>query len=368
MNFFVKSVLAAGILLSAIGANAQCPGCIAQAANCPSSTQEVQLCGNGAFTATSGDAFSEVVTFALPVSMVIRQGDPIPMIPIPFPGGSPFDINIFIDTITLTSVTGLPAGLSWESDSSTNGNLYYSYIYQYGCVNICGDVACGISGPSNVALNFRWTTTYSTTDPSFQMILDQFMGSGQVSTGTVNVTIGVDPSTNLVLDLTTPSTTTVIDSGETITLVATSGFDTYLWSTGETVETINATPADTTVYTVTVTDAFGCEQTESIEVQVLAIEDSIPTDTTDTTGITTIGYNNDLMQVYPNPSKGTFTINVAKPAMDGIIEVLDITGKRVLVQSLVSANNIITLDNAKGLYIVKVVSGNQIFTRKLLIH
>ncbi len=367
MNF-IKSLMGVAVVFLAYGAHAQCPGCVIQTASCPASNQEVQLCSANAFTATAGDTFAETVTFALPVSMVIRQGDPIPFIPIPFPGGSPFDINIFIDSIKLNSVTGLPTGLSWESDSAANGNLYFSYVYQYGCLNLCGDIACGTTGTFNVAANFSWTTTYSTSDPNFQMILNQFMGSGQASNGSVNLTLTVDPSTNLVLDLTTPNTTTVIDSGETITLNATTGFDTYLWSSGQTTETITVSPADTTTYVVTVTDNYGCEQVGSMEVQVLAVEDSIPTDTTDTTGITIIGYNDVRLQVYPNPNQGSFTVEVAQQTDVKAIEILDITGKRVWHQTTLAPNNVITLENAKGLYIVKVTTANGLLTRKLLIH
>ena len=75
------------------------------------------------------------------------------------------------------------------------------------------------------------------------------------------------------------------------------------------------------------------------------------------------------MSVYPNPSKGTFTVNVAAPLADGaVIEVLDITGKRVYSESLYSLNNTITLDAEKGLYLVKVITGSKILTQKLLIH
>jgi hypothetical protein len=182
----------------------------------------------------------------------------------------------------------------------------------------------------------------------------------------IPVTFTIDPSTNLILNVSTAGPSTVIDSGETITLNATPGFDSYSWSSGESSETVNLSPTDTTVYTVTATDLVGCTQTDSIEVQVLAVEDSIPNDTT---GIASVSYNSQLLSVYPNPNKGTFTVNVASPLADGaVIEVLDITGKRVYSESLYSLNNTITLDAEKGLYLVKVITGNKILTQKLLIH
>lgn len=370
MKTMFKALWALVLVLPALAAQAQttCPGCVTQTANCPAGTQEVQLCGPASIAATSGDTVSETVTFALPVSFVIRQGDPFPLIPsIPGfpPFTAPFDINVFVDTVFLTSVTGLPAGLSWESDSAANGNFYLSYVYQYGCVNFCGNVDCGLSGTYTATLNFDFKTVFTTSDPQFQALINQFAGSGTPTSGSIDVTFNIDPSTNLVLDLTTSGPSAVIDSGETITLNATTGFDSYLWSTGDATPSVNLTPTATTVYTVTATDAFGCQQTDNLEVEVLAVEDSIPDDTT---GIANIGYNDARLQIYPNPAKGSFQIVLVQLSNDSYAEVMDITGKRVWSQPLQSLNNSITLDAPKGLYIVKVVSGNTIMTRKLLIH
>jgi hypothetical protein len=149
-------------------------------------------------------------------------------------------------------------------------------------------------------------------------------------------------------------------------LLGTQGFEGYVWSSGDTTASITVSPADTTYYVLTVVDSFGCEQKDSIEVQVLAVEDSIPDDTT---GITTIGYNSPNIQLYPNPTQGSFTVSVSQPIVgNGYIEVLDITGKRVLVQPALSHNNSITLNAPKGLYLVKIINGTDTHTHKLLLY
>ena len=58
--------------------------------------------------------------------------------------------------------------------------------------------------------------------------------------------------------------------GETAELIA-SGGDTYLWSTGETGTSIEVTPDVTTTYSVTVTDANNCTDTDEVEVTVNAL-------------------------------------------------------------------------------------------------
>ncbi|MGV3503174.1 MAG: T9SS type A sorting domain-containing protein [Adhaeribacter sp.] len=44
-----------------------------------------------------------------------------------------------------------------------------------------------------------------------------------------------------------------------------------LWSTGETTETIQVSPATTTVYSITITDAFGCQAMKEVTVEVIDV-------------------------------------------------------------------------------------------------
>ena len=94
--------------------------------------------------------------------------------------------------------------------------------------------------------------------------------------------------------------------------------------------------------------------------------------TTDTSGIVTIDYYhfntavNDLdknnIEMYPNPSNGTFFVNVNGSYN---VEVIDITGK-VVKSQIINNNGIISLDNS-GLYIVKFSNENETLIKKVIV-
>lgn len=373
MNSPLKAIVVLLFTFAGFAANAQCVACAIQDSLCPASAPgtDVVICGNSAFADTAGTSFEGNLTFLFNTGYKINQGDDLfaalgvaTPFPIPFP--SPFDIIVYVESATLNGVTGLPAGLTWETDSSANGNNYTPALDNKGCIKFCGTLECGQSGTFNAVMNFTTLSRQNLSGLPTLPIPGLSLPDSSLNNYDLPVTFVIDPSTNLILSVSTSGPSTVIDSGEVITLNATAGFDSYSWSSGDTVATLNATPTDTTWYVVTTTDGVGCTQKDSIEVQVLSVVDSIPDDTL---SITTIGYNSQLLSVYPNPSNGSFTVNVAQPMQDGAtIEVLDVTGKMVYRQTLLSLNNTITLDAAKGLYLVKVITGNNILTRKLLIH
>ncbi len=379
MKIVVKAILVLMVMLPAVALQAQCPGCVVQDSLCPVATTgtDVVICGPATFTDTAGSAFEANLTFLFNTGFVIRQGDDLfaalgVQFPIPIPGGfpAPFDIAVFVERGTLNSVTGLPTGLSWETDSSANGNNYEPYNVNRGCLKFCGTLPCGQPGTFTAVLNFTTLSRQNLSGLPTLPIPGFALPDSSLNDYSLPVTFTIDPSTNLILNVATAGPTTVIDSGQSITLNGTAGFDSYSWSSGEIVESITVAPADTTTYVLTVTDGLGCTQTDSLQVQVLEPLDTVPpVDTTDTTGITTIGYNDARVRLYPNPTQGNFTIEIA-PAMvvGGMIEVIDLTGKRVYLQPITALSNTITLDVPKGLYIARIISGTNNYTRKLLIH
>jgi hypothetical protein len=69
--------------------------------------------------------------------------------------------------------------------------------------------------------------------------------------------------------------------------------------------------------------------------------------------------------LYPNPTTGHFTIELAEESNVGIYNML---GQQVMHLNMVSGNQHIQLENApKGMYFVQIQSGNQIEVKKLII-
>jgi hypothetical protein len=78
-----------------------------------------------------------------------------------------------------------------------------------------------------------------------------------------------------------------------------------------------------------------------------------------------------LFSLYPNPSKGSFTIEFKELASNFSVEVFDITGKTIFENNYDQASNLIQVINldkpASGVYFINVKSDNGIVTKKLII-
>ncbi len=72
------------------------------------------------------------------------------------------------------------------------------------------------------------------------------------------------------------------------------------------------------------------------------------------------------MDIYPNPNNGQFNITI-----DGdetaLIEVYDLMGKQVFNSAMnKTVNKIDITSQSKGIYLVKVTVGNDVFTEKVI--
>ncbi len=179
------------------------------------------------------------------------------------------------------------------------------------------------------------TTVYSVTGTN---------ASGCTSSDSISVTVNPTP----VIDLGADST--VCSYNFPITLNGPAGFATYQWNTGSTTESTNATGAGN--YQLTVTNEFACTDNDIVAVlsdACLGIDET----------------NQAVLNVYPNPSKGTF--NIAH-SLNGVSQyvVLDAQGRTVVQFS----NNLneFTLDlsnYASGVYTL-LIQGIEITTVRLI--
>lgn len=158
-------------------------------------------------------------------------------------------------TVVETSVTVLEVAMLSLSPNPTS------------CDNEDGSISIGISGGSPIA-SYEWNNGAATPDisnlPGGTYSVTVTDVNGCMVTAQATVIARTSPMVDLGPDVT-------INLDEEITLAATaSGPDLgYVWSTGDATPVITVMPSGTTVFSVTVTNGFGCTATDAIMVTVI---------------------------------------------------------------------------------------------------
>ncbi len=159
---------------------------------------------------------------------------------------------------------------------------------------------------------------------------------------TANVTVNALPTITA-----SSSNSGSVCAGQSVSLTA-SGAATYSWNTGATTTVIAVSPSVTTNYTVNGVGTNGCTNIATITQLVNSC-----------VGIQTNNNQHLAISIYPNPSNGEFTLELAN-GLSKVINVTDIIGRVVLTTTSVLDNvniNISTLVN--GIYFIKVISNNK---------
>jgi len=152
--------------------------------------------------------------------------------------------------------------------------------------------------------------------------------------------------------------------GWNLTLDAGTGYATYLWSNGWTNQTVlfganMLTAGADTSFSVIVTNTNGCYGYDTIS---LYVKDDVG-----------FGDNNLDMNlgIYPNPTKGKFTMEISGFTGELAMNIVDLSGKTVFTQQLnVTAGFIRKFDVstlAKGVYYIKLISEDGVKVEKLII-
>ena len=159
---------------------------------------------------------------------------------------------------------------------------------------------------------------------------------------------------------------TTLCASQSITIDAGASNVSYDWSNGSTSQTVTIDSTGigfgTTTIDVEVVNNLGCIGKDTIMITFV-----------DCTGLNNIDDENFIMSIYPNPTKGLFTISSTETSIAKLkLEVLDLNGRIIYENQLLNTRGIISEQvdlshRAKGIYIVRLSNGGMIKTFKVVV-
>ena len=160
---------------------------------------------------------------------------------------------------------------------------------------------------------------------------------------------------------------TIICGTDSLLLDAGAGYATYLWS-DSLMSTSQTIIVDSATYGIGV-HTFYVSVTDSVS-NCLS-KDTIVVEITTCVGIEDLASTIDL-NVYPNPNKGQFTLNLTtQKTTDLQIRITNIQGQEVFVKNNFDNINVINeeinIGNVKGVYFVNIITNNEVITKKIIV-
>lgn len=258
----------------------------------------------------------------------------------------------FSPTITTTyTVTGA------DANSCTNTSVRTITVNPLPVMAVSGNsVICAgnqATLTASGAITYTWTTGATSASVSVSPTLTttySVVGTNAAGcTGSLTRTLVV----NALPTITATSNASMICSGQSATLTA-GGGTTYSWNTGANTGSVVVSPTVATTYTVLGTDVNGCSKSATVTQNVSAC-----------TGIEAIsGPKGTLMNVYPNPTNGQFTIELSSPAD---LSVINVVGQEILKEKLHEGKHNLDLGNeAKGIFFISVMQNGKTSMVKLI--
>lgn len=141
MNKIYTLFLAIGLLILFQNAKAQCPGCVLNT-NCTITPAYPTTCPADSMPeGYVGQAYSEDITFYMPEYFQVT---------------SPVTQMVHLDELKILNVSGLPAGLNWQTNNPNN-TYNPSQGNEHGCARVCGTPQ--FPGTYTVIVYFQVTVT-----------------------------------------------------------------------------------------------------------------------------------------------------------------------------------------------------------------
>lgn len=177
-----------------------------------------------------------------------------------------------------------------------------------------------------------------TANASYTVVGSGSVGCVSANTATSTVMVNANPTVNAV------SSTSLICVGQTTSLTA-SGASTYTWNTTATTAVIAVSPTVTTTYTVTGTDANGCENMSIITQSVSSC-----------TEMEHLGLQSPEFIVFPNPTNRILNVAlVTSSTFATDVVITNVLGLIVLNEKITAQHTLFNIEHfSKGIYFVRV--------------
>jgi hypothetical protein len=216
--------------------------------------------------------------------------------------------------------------------------------------------------PTDFAQYYVWTLPSGVIGVSDSTSIEVFISdqaiSGEISVYAVNSCSQSEPQALSITVKDLPETPVITLSGDILTSTPA---DTYQWYK----DAIEVTGATSQTYEVS---GFG-------EYYVRVTENGCLSEPSNLIAITDVSaveqvLENFIIEIFPNPSEGYISVNLDEKIFgEWIVEVFSNQGKKVFANSYQHINSVLIDVSGfqKGIYVVRVVAGNEISTRKIIV-
>ncbi|PBQ31723.1 hypothetical protein CNR22_08050 [Sphingobacteriaceae bacterium] len=195
--------------------------------------------------------------------------------------------------------------------------------------------------------NFLSVTPTLTGEYSYTVI-------GNGGNGCISEPVVSSLTVNALPEVTALASRSAICKNESVIFTA-GGASAYLWSNGSTSNSISINPMVNVTYTVTGTNAFGCQNSEVVSVLVSAC-----------TGLNEQGKEMALAKIYPNPTHGVVQISLSS-GNNFTIEVYNAVGQLLQSQKIQQSFSSIDISGySAGIYYIKIKNAGHAETVKLI--
>jgi hypothetical protein len=260
--------------------------------------------------------------------------------------GISFGPHVF--SVNISAPNGGP-----DNNLSNNNNQQYFQVVNSVTITVNSATICS-GNPANLLANgaasYTWNTGATSASlsitPPITTVYTVTGANGQCSASkTTTVQVQLKPVVS-VNDLT-------ICAGESGELTA-SGALNYIWNTFEAGPYISNSPQQTTSYTVTGSDSYGCSSTA---VGTMFVDLC--------TGFFERVLQSDI-RIYPNPARHEITIDIGRGLIN-FVDVTDISGRKLLSEDIGQGPKNINISNlAIGVYYLVITSDNTTTVKKLV--